>query len=237
MDRQLTFLARHKNLSWIQGLHEMRKTRGLFIVLEGIDGSGTTTQAKKLHNYLCGKGLDATATNEPTDEPVGKLIRDSLSGRITSPRTSQRIEFSEPALCLLFAADRVEHSRLIDDERRQGVHVVCDRYVLSSIAYQSLDPSITPQRVIDVNRGCSVPDVTFFLQVPVSECLARLKNRKDAPTVYETKGMLKRIDRNYRTMRKLYERTYGPIIVIDGSVSPDDVHAEIVERLARHLPR
>jgi dTMP kinase len=214
----------------------MKKRRGLFLVLEGLDGSGTTTQTRKLLNYLSEKRLDALATQEPTDEPVGKLIRDSLSGRIISPQTNARIGFSEGALCLLFAADRTEHSRLIENARQRGTHVICDRYVLSSIAYQSLDPTITPQRVIDINRGCSVPDVTFFLQVPVSECLTRLKKRKDAPTAYERKDILTRIDRNYRTTRKIYERTFGPIIVIDGATVADDVHSAIIERLAGYLP-
>jgi dTMP kinase len=213
----------------------MKKKRGLFIVLEGLDGSGTTTQAKKLLNCLSDRHIDAMATQEPTDEPVGKLIRDSLSGRIVSPQTSARIGFSEGALCLLFAADRTEHSRLIEDARQRGTHVICDRYVLSSIAYQSLDPAIKPERVIDINRGCSVPDVTFFLQVPVAECLARLSKRKDAPTVYEKKEILARIDRNYRTSRKIYERTFGPLVLIDGTAAADAVHAAIVRELTRYL--
>jgi len=213
------------------------KRRGLLIVLEGLDGAGTTTQAKELYNYITGKGLSAWLTNEPTDEPVGKLIRDSISGRITSPRTGRRIGFSEGALCLLFAADRLEHSRAVEDQRARGAHVVCDRYVLSSIAYQSLDPSIPPRRVIEVNEGCAVPDITFLLKVPVSECLARLKRRSDTPTVYEKKAKLEKIDKNYRAARKLYEKRFGPLVVIDGTQSVEDVHAEIVERLRDLLPR
>lgn len=213
------------------------KKRGLFIVLEGIDGAGTTTQAKKLHNYIQRKGLSAWLTNEPTDEPVGKLIRDSISGRITSPRTGKRIGFSEGALCLLFAADRLEHSRAVEDKRERGAHVVCDRYVLSSIAYQSLDRSIPPRRVIEVNAGCAAPDVTFLLRVPVAECLARLKRRNDTPTVYERKAKLERIDRNYRAARKLYEKFFGPLVVIDGTRSVEEVHAEIVAGITGLLPR
>lgn len=213
------------------------RKRGLLIVLEGLDGAGTTTQAKKLHNYIRGKRLSAWLTNEPTDEPVGKLIRDSISGRITSPRTGKRIGFSEGALCLLFAADRLEHSRSIEDKRERGTHVVCDRYVLSSIAYQSLDRSIPPRRVIEVNEGCAIPDVTFLLKVPVAECLARLKRRNDTPTVYERKAKLEKIDRNYRTARKIYEKHFGPLVVIDGTQSVEDVHAEIVEGLKKLLPR
>jgi len=209
------------------------RKRGLFIIMEGLDGAGTTTQAKKLYNHLKGKGLGAWLTNEPTDEPVGKLIRDSISGRITSPRTGKRIGFSEGALCLLFAADRLEHSRAVEDQRARGAHVVCDRYVLSSIAYQSLDRSIAPRRVIEVNEGCAIPDVTFLLSVPVAECLARLKRRNDTPTVYERKTKLERIDRNYRAARKIYEKHFGPLCVIDGTASVEDVHAEIVEDLRK----
>ncbi len=211
----------------------MKTKRALFVVLEGLDGSGTTTQAKRLHNYLTNKKLKSSVTNEPTDEPVGKLVRDALSRRITSPRTNERVEFSEQALCLLFAADRIEHSRAIEEDRARGVHVVCDRYVLSSIAYQSLDPSITPQRVIDINKGCAIPDVTFWLKVPVAECLKRLKGRKDAPTIYEKRKTLEVIDRNYETTRKLYEREFGPLIVIDGSMPPGDVHAAIIGEFHR----
>jgi dTMP kinase len=213
----------------------MGKRRGLFVVIEGIDGSGTTTQAETLHNYLSNKGLSVLLTHEPTDEPVGKLIRDSLSGRISSPTTAEKIRFSEQALCLLFAADRIEHSRAVEAARSRGRHVVCDRYVHSSIAYQSLDPAIPPKRVVDVNAGCSVPDITFFLRVPIAECLARLKNRKDIPTIYEKRSILEKIDRNYHATRRLYERKFGPVVEIDGSLAAGQVHSAIVKALSPYL--
>jgi dTMP kinase len=215
----------------------MKKKGGLFVVLEGIDGAGTTTQAKILHEYFENRGIRSELTNEPTDEPVGKLIRDSLSGRITSPRTNKRVEFSEKALCLLFAADRIEHSALIEATRARGAAVICDRYILSSIAYQTLDAAIKPKRVIEVNEGCSLPDITFFLKVPVTECLRRLKSRNDIPTVYENKAFLESIDRNYQKTKNLYAKTFGPVIVIDGTMSQEDVHTAITDRLAEFLPR
>jgi dTMP kinase len=210
----------------------MPRKHGLFIVIEGLDGAGTTTQTRKLHKHLIGNGLDAVLAHEPTDEPVGKLIRDVLSGRLSSPTSGEKIRFAEGALCLLFAADRLEHSRTIEDGRRAGRHVVCDRYIYSSIAYQSLDPSITPERVIDVNRGCSIPDVTVYLRVPVSECLARLAHRRDAPTIYERKSKLEKIARNYAATRSLYETRFGPIIEIDGTAPAGVVNTEIVKHLA-----
>ncbi len=214
----------------------MKKKNGLFVVLEGIDGAGTTTQAKLLHRYLESLGIESVVTNEPTDEPVGKLIRDALSGRVTSPRTGERFVFSETALCLLFAADRLEHSVVIEALRSRGHVIVCDRYIHSSIAYQTLDPAITPRRVIEINRGCATPDVTFFLNVPVKECLRRLEKRKDVPTVYEKKEFLESINRNYQKTARIYEKTFGPVITIDGTASPKDVHEAIVDGLSGYLP-
>ncbi len=218
-----------------KGLQRMKPKRGLFIVLEGLDGAGTTTQAAELSKHLTYNGSRVWLTNEPTDEPVGKLIRDSLSGKVIAARTNEKIGFSENALCLLFAADRLEHSVRIEEARRRGTHVVCDRYILSSIAYQSLDPSITPRRVAEVNRGCAIPDVTLLLSVPVQECLARLKKRKGEPTVYETKKTLEGINRNYRSARTLYAKTFGPLILIDGARTPAEVHGEIIAKLAPYL--
>lgn len=210
----------------------MRSKQGLFIVIEGLDGAGTTTQAKFLDKRFFDMGLKTHLTYEPTDEPVGKLIRDALSGRLTSAVSGERIRFAEDTLCLLFAADRLEHSRALEAARRAGRHVICDRYIHSSIAYQSQDPSITPERVIGANRGCSIPDVTLFLRVPVAVCLARLANRKDAPTIYENKSKLEKISRNYDATRAIYEKHFGPVIEIDGTAPASDVHETMMRELA-----
>jgi dTMP kinase len=207
----------------------MSKQRGRFIVIEGLDGAGTPTQAKRLADQLTGAGRSSWLTCEPTDEPVGKLIRDALSGRIVSPGSNKRVSFGETALCLLFAADRIEHSREIERWIKRGKNVVCDRYILSSIAYQSLDPSISAKRVVEVNRGCAIPDLTILLDVPVKECLTRLKNRKDSPTVYEKKELLKGIRRNYAATRKLYKKHFGRLVTIDGAGTIDEVHEAIVD--------
>jgi len=210
----------------------MTRDGGYFVVLEGIDGAGTTTQSKRLHEHVLAAGRACHLTYEPTDGPVGKLIRDSLSGRIVAHDSGERVRFSEGALSLLFAADRIEHSREIEQLRRAGTHVVCDRYVHSSIAYQSTSADITPERVVEVNRGIAVPDITLFLDVPVDECLRRLGGRSGSPTVYERKDLLDRIDENYRRTHSLYERHYGPIASIDGTRPPDEVFNAIVGAIA-----
>lgn len=210
----------------------MPTKRGLFIVLEGLDGAGTTTQSRLLVEALLSRGLGAVLTREPTDEPVGRLIRKALTGELESPASGGKVTLSEEALCLLFAADRIEHSRwIVEATRSSGRQVVSDRYVLSSIAYQSLDPRITPERVIEVNRGCAVPDVTFFLDVSVDECLRRLEGRPDSRTVYEKKPTLQRIAANYRATLPLYEKHFGRVVVIDGSRAVSEVHGAIAAGL------
>ncbi len=205
-------------------------------MLEGLDGAGTTTQAGLLEEYLRKRGLSCLTTFEPTPHPIGRLIRDALSGRLGSTDSPQRAPLSEAALCLLFAADRIEHSLEIARSRSHGTHVICDRYVLSSIAYQSLDPTITAQRVIDVNHGIAVPDLTLYVDVAVAECLKRLASRKDSPTVYEEREMLERIEANYKAAMPLYEIHFGPVVHVDGAQSREAVHAAIVSRLAAVLP-
>jgi dTMP kinase len=212
----------------------MAAAEGKFIVLEGIDGAGTTTQAQMLHDYLVGRGLPRWLTREPTDGPLGGFIRDALSGAV---RTTEGGRFapSESALCLLFAADRLEHSRVIEEMRAVGRHVVCDRYIMSSIAYQSRGPDISAERVIEANRGCARPDITFFLDVRVEDCLRRLEARGDSPTIYEKKDLLEAINRNYETVRPVYEQHFGRLIEIDGMQAPEQVQEEIASLLARHL--
>jgi dTMP kinase len=215
----------------------MKKRNGLFIVLEGLDGSGTTTQAALLHNYFQGLDRPSRLTCEPTDGPVGKLIRDALSGRLTSSSTGDTVLFSERTRCLLFAADRLEHSQEIETFRSVGETVISDRYILSSIAYQALDESISSAWVIEVNRGCAVPDLTLFLDVPVSLCLKRLHKRKDRPTVYEKKSLLTAVDRNYRRTISIYEKRFGLFRSIDGTPSPKRVHEAILEAVEAELDR
>jgi dTMP kinase len=210
-------------------------SRGAFIVVEGLDGAGTTTQTRRLESELRERGVPCILTREPTDEVVGKLIRDHLGGRSATGEVSDQPPLSEKVLSLLFAADRVHHSAAIETHRTAGTHVICDRYVHSSIAYQTLDSALSAERIIELNRGVSVPDMTLFLRVPVDACLARLEKRADTPTVYERKELLVAIERNYDESRSIYERHFGPVVEIDGSRSEDEVHAAIVRKLKNLL--
>ena len=201
-----------------------------FIVLEGLDGAGTTTQAAKLHAHCTRHGLPGFLTNEPTSAPVGAFIRRLLTSREPG---SDGAPYRPPesSMALLFAADRLAHSREIAARLAAGEHVICDRYVFSSLAYQTLDPAITPEWVIEINRGCAIPDVTIFLDVPVDVCLERLSRRAGASAIYETKELLEAVAKNYHSLMKTYEANYGRVLRLDGTRSLEDVHAAVTAQL------
>jgi len=199
-----------------------------FIVLEGLDGAGTTTQAAKLQAHCTRRGTASFLTNEPTSDPIGAFIRRLLTGQEFAPNGST-YRPGEDAMALLFAADRLAHSRLIAEHLDAREHVICDRYVFSSMAYQTLDPAISAEWVIDVNRGCAIPDLTIFLTVPVDECLKRLSARKSVAAIYETRALLETIAKNYEALLPRYQSHFGRVVTLDGTRSVDEVHAAIVE--------
>ena len=207
----------------------MWSDRSRFIVLEGLDGAGTTTQTAKLEEYFTKLKRDSFATREPTDGPIGKLLRDVLTGRL------MRYRLAEREMALLFAADRLKHSRLVESKLLTSSHVVCDRYIFSSMAYQTLDPSISAEWVTQINAGFAKPNITLFLRVPVDECLRRIAERNESPTVYEKKDFLETVARNYETLSPYYREHVGPLVVVDGTLPENEVHAEIIRTLESHL--
>src|SRR4051794_39709628 len=108
---------------------------GRFIVIEGLDGAGTTTQTERLATRLREEGHRVLTTREPSDGPVGMLLRQALTGRLTLP--GAHAPLADETLALLFAADRTDHlASRVEPALGRGEVVLCDRYVLSSLAYQ-----------------------------------------------------------------------------------------------------
>lgn len=195
---------------------------GKLIVIEGLDGAGTTTQAHRLGEWLRER-VPAWVTCEPTDGPAGRLIRQVLKGEIpTDPR----------ALALLFAADRLHHlygPEGILGRIRDGVWVVCDRYYLSSLAYQTLDAPFS--WVYQINSRALLPDLTIFLQVPVETCLERIGNRQGTrQEMFERKEALERVRASYR---RAIERLqpHEAIQVVDGTLSIEGVGLLVQSRV------
>ena len=141
---------------------------GLFIALEGIDGSGTTTHARLLGKWLTNKGLEVVQTQEPTNYRIGRLLRDILQDASVPPAVD----------ALLFAADRVDHTiHRIQPSLDQGKVVITDRYIESSVAYQSTS-GLDREWVLALNQFALQPNLTILLDIPPEVALRRKRKPK-----------------------------------------------------------
>jgi dTMP kinase len=194
--------------------------RSRFIVLEGIDGAGTTTQTERLVAHLRARGGRATATREPSDGPVGRLLRELLLGRHPLPDGGK---VGGPAMALLFAADRQDHlQREIEPLLAAGSDVVSDRYLLSSLAYQAEEAD--RDWVASLARGVRAPDLTVLVDVPIAVAAARRRQAGRPVERYDADSTLARVAENYRA---LVGGAPANTVVIDGSGSADQVGAAI----------
>ncbi|MEZ6197816.1 MAG: dTMP kinase [Planctomycetota bacterium] len=188
--------------------------RGSFIAVEGIDGSGTSTQARALADALAARGRKAWLTAEPTEGEIGRLLRRYLSGAL--PLSGSGPE-DRRQLALLFAADRQDHLASRPDgilaRLERGEDVVCARYVLSSYAYEGDDPAEL-EFVRTLNAAFPAPDLTLYLDCPVEVSLARLSATRDALDIFENRTELERVREGYRRALSADE---GPVLVCDAT--------------------
>ena len=204
-------------------------SRGSFIVLEGLDGAGTTTQCSELAIALRAEGREVHVTNEPTNGPIGVMIRHALSGRLPSPERPGPL--TPHTLALLFAADRVDHlAAEIEPALSRGATVLCDRYVLSSLAYQG--SQVGMPWVASINSQAPNPDLTLFLDIGLPAAAARRHARGLAPELYETDEAQARTSAQYRQAMALREREGDKIAVIDGSLPIAEVTARAMKVIA-----
>jgi len=190
---------------------------GFFIVFEGIDGSGKSTQARMLAERLQRAGIPAILTAEPSNGPTGLLIRSFT----TRPDPDEEAR--------LFTRDRREHVELVIlPALREGRVVICDRYVYSSVAYQGAR-GLDPAGIFSMNRSFApAADVTILLAVPLDLALARIrKGRASGFSSFEKGEDLEAVDAIYRSLDD------PGIRVVDGNAPQEVVHDRIVEIL-RH---
>jgi len=183
---------------------------GRLIAIEGIDGAGKTTQARKLVKWLRSKGLKARYTIEPTRGSIGRVLREMALKRDVDPRVE----------ALLFAADRLEHlRRIIEPLMLRGFIVVSDRYVHSSLAYQSVTTG-DGRWVSELNKFARRPDLAILLDLEPRLGLGRIRRRKRAR--FEEEDLLKRVRDRYLELAR-----DGELEVIDASQDPDKVFEDI----------
>lgn len=192
----------------------------IFVVFEGIDGSGTTTQLPRLVAHLGACGRRALGTREPSIGPVGVLLRQILAGEHRGP-TGAPVDGR--AMALLFAADRRDHlAREIEPALAGGTDVVSDRYLLSSLAYQAEEAE--RDWVAGLAREVRRPDLTLLLDVPVAVAAARRRHAGRAVERYDADPMQERVAANYR---RLAAADPAAVVVIDGARPIDDVTAAV----------
>jgi dTMP kinase len=201
-------------------------SRPLFIVLEGIDGSGTTTQLDRVALHLATRhGRRAHTTREPSTGPVGRLLREILAGGHALPGGAP---VDGLVAALLFAADRRDHLRReIDPALAAGMDVVSDRYLLSSLAYQAEEAN--RDWIASLARDLRPADLTLLLDVPVDVAAARRRAAGRAVERYDADRVQERVAANYR---ELVAALPGGRI-IDGRGSIDEVSAAIFAEVDR----
>jgi len=193
----------------------------MFIVLEGLDGAGTTTQTARLADALRAAGREVVTTREPSDGPVGTLIRHMLSRRVVLPGGERA---APETIAALFAGDRIDHLRAtVEPALARGAVVISDRYVHSSLAYQGQE--CDRDWVLEANRNARDADLTIFVDLPVDTCLERIGTRNAARDIYETRAVLERVRAGYEAAIEL--RPNG-VVRVDGTGTIDEVHAAIM---------
>lgn len=200
--------------------------RAPFIVFEGLDGAGTTTQALRLVATLGQLGHEAHFTREPSDGPVGVMIRQALTGRMLRPGGER---LTPETLALLFAADRVDHlASEVEPLCARGVTVVCDRFTLSSVAYQGQE--LDPAFVREVNARAAAPDLTIYLRVSPETALTRRAGRHLGEELYERLETQKRVAAAYDDAAQAFHLTHK-VKVVDGERGIDQIAWEILEHV------
>jgi len=196
------------------------KQKGLFITMEGPEGSGKSTHAKLLKQYIETKNFDVVLTREPGGTDVGKFIRNIL--------LKEDVTLEKKAELLLFGADRVEHvTRVVKPALDQGKIVICDRYVDSTTAYQIGGRNLAEDTVKFINSISSdaiIPDLTIVLDVPVEIGLKRVKGGPRDRFEREEKPFHERVRRKFLEIAK---EEPGRVKIIESCDTIDSVQEKI----------
>jgi len=195
--------------------------KGKFVVFEGIDGAGLTTQAELLEKYLRNKKYEVVLTKEPTNNLIGSIIRAALK---------KEWIISNITLQLLCSADRAHHlEKEIIPALENGKIVISDRYFLSTIAYGMIE--LEKDWLKALNSKFLLPDLIFIIDVPVEVSIERIKVSRFGFEFFEEMKKLEKVRNNFLELSKEYENCF----VINGNRSIEEVHKEIVKIVEEKL--
>jgi dTMP kinase len=191
--------------------------KGKFVVFEGIDAAGMSTQVYRLNNFIKMQGLPCVMTKEPTDNLIGGVIRAALRKEWkTDIRTLQ----------LLFSADRSHHLKtIVEPALEAGKWVISDRYFLSTIAYGSLE--LDKKWLRQVSKEFPVPDFAFVIDVPPEVSLDRVDKSRALNELFEEKEKLQKIRKNYLELAEELKGEGWNIHLLNGTKPIEEVHEEV----------
>lgn len=198
----------------------------MLIVLEGIDGSGKTTQSKLAYSYLKDRKMDCMLTSEATDGPIGSMIKKIVKDKGTADAR---------ALQLLFAADRADHiAKLVGPALRLNKTVICDRYIFSTIAY-GIASGLEREWLTSINRVFPPPDLTIVFDIDPHLAIERLNERVSQggkkKTMFENERFLEKARMAYKGLKKQYKNYH----IIDGSMDAGSVSADVAKILDMYV--
>jgi dTMP kinase len=213
--------------------------RGLLITLEGLDGSGKTTQIRRLAAWMQRRGMQPVVTRQPGGTPTGDRIRELLlDSRSTSlaPMAEMALMFADRAQCI---------AEVIEPALAEGKIVLCDRFTDSTEAYQGGGRELGSELVLEMHRlvcGGMQPDVTLLLLPSLESSLERARRRNDRVTekTGQDEGRFEQEQgefyrRVWRKYRQIAAREPERVILIEGNLGIDEVHEQIVEAVAESL--
>lgn len=187
--------------------------RGKFVTVEGVDGCGKSTHARLLAGWLRSRGYKVVITDEPTNGAIGKIIKRVLKGELKLPITAE---------ALLFAADRLQHVvDVIEPALKAGKVVLNERYVYSSLAYQSAR-GVPVSWIASINKHALKPDLTILLNVPARAAFARIKPSRKLDEFERNLRLQRRVRQNYLRIAKR-----EGLKVVDGTRPRDEVQADL----------
>ncbi|MBU0628212.1 MAG: dTMP kinase [Nanoarchaeota archaeon] len=196
--------------------------KSLFIVLDGLDGSGKGEMIKRLRAYFSKRGVNLLITREPTDGEYGKQVKEILK---TDKDSRDKAEE-----CLqLFVKDREEHLKNIIEPflERENAVVICDRYYYSTIAFQHTQ-GIDLEKVVADNMDFRTPDIAFILDLPAEMAIERIEKRGADKEKFEQLSFMKELRQNFL---KLKDELDDNIKIIDASKSKDEVFEQIKKEM------
>lgn len=191
-----------------------------FIVFEGLDGAGTTTQLGLLDSALTREGKPHWITFEPSAHPAGRLVRQVLKGEVTAcPETLAR----------LFSADRHEHVHGrggITEHLGRGELVICDRYIFSSLAYQGV--ACGPELPAMLNADFPLPELLVYFDLPSAVAMKRVETRQERE-IFETLSFQERVRAAYEASLREFADSGMEILRLDATRSVAEVSGAILE--------